>query len=47
MAVDSLKALWRRLPRWAQVAVKVLVLVLVLALWWLLAISGSDSFLPR
>ena len=45
--VDSLKARWRRLPRWAQVTVKVLVFVLVLALSWLLAISGRDSLLPQ
>jgi hypothetical protein len=46
-AVDFLKASWRRLPRWAQVAVKVLVFVFLLSLWWLLAVSGRDSFLPR
>ncbi|MDJ0664317.1 MAG: hypothetical protein QNJ75_07130 [Acidimicrobiia bacterium] len=42
-----MKALWWRLPHWAQVTVKVVVFVFVLSLWWLLAMSGRDSFLPR
>ena len=45
-AEGFMKALWCRLPRWAQVTVKVVALVILLSLWWLLAYSARDSFLP-